>query len=355
MAWCLLTWNFASDMQHAVEQADAVYQQISHITVLLDAFNARHAALMHEARQEPTDKRTQPPRQLDRSKAFMRTPTIPVLPRETIHLVFSFVDCRSDLSNLSLASRALHSIATSVLYRSLSLEKPRESILCLRTLSRDLRLPTLVRSFEIRWTWTKPSANLRQLVHCVLQRMTLLTSLGIEVHADFHPWNLNDCTFSLTRFSSSSRCDTSLVEFLEKQSNIEDLTLRGFNSDPTEFTFRSSSFNLNPNPVPFPISNTALPKLSRLRAIHAGPATVSRLIDGRPLKQVSMPLYADCVHRSLDALELSSARIERLNVISFDPEAPDYLLGEIAKRLPDLEALHVVILLAQSSEVSLYM
>ncbi|KAK7460563.1 hypothetical protein VKT23_009284 [Stygiomarasmius scandens] len=342
-------------MQHAVEQADAVYQQISHITVLLDAFNARHAALIHEAQQEPSDKHTQSPRQLDCSKEFMhmRTPTIPVLPRETIHLVFSFVDSREDLSNLALASRALHSIATSVLYRSLSLEKPRESILCLRTLSRDLRLPTLVRSFEIRWTWTKPSANLHQLVHRVLERMTLLTSLSIEVHADFHPWKLNECTFSLTRFSSSSRCDTSLVEFLEKQSNIEDLTLRGFNSDPSEFTFRSSSFNLNPNPVPFPISDTALPKLSRLRAIHAGPATVSRLIDGRPLKQVSMPLYADCVHRSLDALELSSARIERLNVISFDPEAPDYLLGEIAKRLPDLEALHVVILLAQSSEAAL--
>ncbi|THU98562.1 hypothetical protein K435DRAFT_660764 [Dendrothele bispora CBS 962.96] len=279
--------------------------------------------------------------------------TVPPLPREIVHLIFSSVESKADLLNSALSSKALHSMATSVLYRSLNLKTSRESIPCLRTLSRNLRLSTLVRSFEIHWTWTTPTANLHQLVHRVLRQMTALVSLSIEVHPNFHPWNLQNCTFSLDRFSSSFRCDSSLVEFLERQPNIEDLTLRGFNSDPSDFSFNSSSFNLNPNPTPFPISSTALPKLSRLRAIHAGPDTVLRLIDGRPLTQVSMPLYAECVHRSLDALQLSTRHIERLNVISFDPDAPEYLLGEISRRLPDLEALHIVILLAQCSEAAL--
>jgi len=66
-----------------------------------------------------------------------------------------------------------------------------------------------------------------------------------------------------------------------------------------------------------------------------------------------MPLYADCVGRSLDVLKLASEPIERLNLISFDPNAPLHLLDEIANRLPDLEALHVVILLAQCSDTML--
>ncbi|GAW03940.1 hypothetical protein LENED_005695 [Lentinula edodes] len=50
---------------------------------------------------------------------------------------------------------------------------------------------------------------------------------------------------------------------------------------------------------------------------------------------------------------MSSEPIERLNIISFDPNAPVYLLDEIASRLPNLEALHIVILLAQCSEALL--
>ncbi|KAF5350870.1 hypothetical protein D9758_010506 [Tetrapyrgos nigripes] len=339
-------------MQNAISEADSVYRQINNITLLLDTFNTRHAVLLHEALQEQSCSTSNvEPTSNCLSKARRRALVIPALPREIIHLIFSFVGRKADLFSSALASKTLHFMATSAIYRNIFLEKPLESIRCLQALSRNHRLALCVRSFDIHWNWKKPTGNLYRLLHCVLQRMTSLSSLSIEVHSDFNSHILRDCTFSLTRFSSSFRCDSSLVEFLEKQFSITELTLRGFNSDPSDFSFNSNSFNLNPNPTPFPISGEALPKLSRLRAIHAGHEVISRIISGRPLTQVSMPLYADCVKKSLDALELSTERISRLNVISFDPYAPDYLLEEISKRLPDLEALHIVILLAQCSEV----
>lgn len=239
-----------------------------------------------------------------------------------------------------------------IVYHTIRLVEPLESIKCLWTLSQNSRLAVLVRSLELHWpNLSHPTANLYQLALRALRNASSLNSLSIDVPADFQPWDLTTCSFQLKKFSTSFPCDHSLIRFLETQSSLIDLTLRGFNSDPAEFSFNLNTFNLNPNPIPFSLSPEAIPRLSRLRAIHASYETIGCILKGRPVTQVSMPLYADCACRSLDVLKLGSEPIERLNIISFDPNAPVYLMDEIANRLPDLEALHVVILLAQCSDV----
>jgi hypothetical protein len=40
--------------------------------------------------------------------------------------------------------------------------------------------------------------------------------------------------------------------------------------------------------------------------------------------------------------------------MSFDPIAPEFLLSEVVKRFPDLEALHVVILLTELTYVRFF-
>ncbi|KIK54770.1 hypothetical protein GYMLUDRAFT_176676 [Collybiopsis luxurians FD-317 M1] len=278
----------------------------------------------------------------------------PVLPVEILEYVLRSVHDINDLLHVAVSNKHMNAVAVRIIYHTITLTKPRQSINCLRTLSEHPRLAILVRSLELHWqNFSHITRNSYLLALRTLCNTSLLSVLSIDVPSDFHPWNLSSCIFQLKRFSASFPCDNSLIQFLEKQPNLRDLTLRGFNSDPSDFQFNLTTFNLNPNPTPFHLSPEALPRLTRLRAIHAGPDIMESIIRGRPLKQISMPLYADCVCRSLDVLTLSSESIERLNIISFDPNAPIYLLEEIATRLPDLEALHIVILLAQCSEAVL--
>jgi len=69
---------------------------------------------------------------------------------------------------------------------------------------------------------------------------------------------------------------------------------------------------------------------------------------------VSVPLFPDMSIASLDALCTSTTPLRRLSVISFDPSAPDFLFEALAKRFDQLEALHLVMLMAEYNQVSLF-
>ncbi|KAL0573999.1 hypothetical protein V5O48_007968 [Marasmius crinis-equi] len=163
-------------------------------------------------------------------------------------------------------------------------------------------------------------------------------------------------TISITTdlsLNASFPFDQDLIRFLESQPHITDLSLRGFNSDPSQFSFSASTFNLNPTLHPSSLSPSALPKLTRVNAIHAGPDIMETVVKGRPVKAIVMPLYADSATKCLDALRGTSTPIDQLNIMSFDPNAPNYILEEISKRFPSLEALSVVLLLAECTERAL--
>ena len=66
----------------------------------------------------------------------------------------------------------------------------------------------------------------------------------------------------------------------------------------------------------------------------------------------SIPLFPSFATEALQALAMSTRPIRRLSVMSFDPSADESLLAVIAKEFPDLEALHIVILLTEYSNVS---
>uniref|UniRef100_A0A0W0G5M1 F-box domain-containing protein n=1 Tax=Moniliophthora roreri TaxID=221103 RepID=A0A0W0G5M1_MONRR len=348
-------------MQHVVQQADAVHQQINSITALLEQFNARRAGLLREASRRDSEflhPQSKPCTLVSESpqNPWSRS-GLPIarLPTEVLDLVISCLN-RNDLARVASSHKTLYPIASRIMYNNITINVSLQSMRCMKTLIKHPHLASLVRLFTIQWpSLSTPTRNLHQLAQDTLHALTAITSLSVDVGNDFPPWNLQNCTFTLSSLNTSFRFEQILVQFLESQPCITELTLRGFNSDPSQFSFSATTFNLNPRDITasLTLKPTALPLLSKVSAIHAGPNIMGTIIKGRPVKSVVMPLYADCSSKSLDAIASSSSPIERLNIMSFDPNAANYLLTEIAKRFKDLEALAIVLLLAECSEQAL--
>lgn len=272
-----------------------------------------------------------------------------VLPIEILDFVFRELSQKELLPVLSV-NTAFHAVAVRPFYHTIAELKPSHSIACLHTLSRNAAFPPLVRSFEIDWQESLPTGNLYRLLHKVLKSLTEITSLLLELPRYQSPsWILQDCTFALKDFATSIHCQRPLAQFLDSQPNITELTLRGFQNNNNNH-FLASSWEPD-DATKFSLLPASLPKLTHFRAIHAGPSIVAAVISGRPLEVVSIPLFQSLSSAALDALELSSRPIRRLSLMSFDPDAPDFLLPQVAKRLPDLEALHVVLLLTEYTTV----
>ncbi|KAF9267192.1 hypothetical protein L218DRAFT_856748 [Marasmius fiardii PR-910] len=276
------------------------------------------------------------------------------LPAEILGLIFDHLD-HGDLVPVSRAHKSLNVVANRVLYQSIAISPNLvRSSRCMKTLIQYKHLALLVRSLSIHWPAIyTPTKNLGDLLERTLRSLPSLTSLFVDIPNEFPEVNLDGCSFALQSLNTSFRFDHGLVRFLESQPSITDLSLRGFNSDPSQFSFSANNFNLNSACAPPSLSSSALPKLTKVNAIHAGPEIISTVVKGRPVNTVVLPLYADCAIRCLDALTSTSTPIERLNIMSFDPKAPSYILMEISKRFPELEALAVVLLLAVCSEVTL--
>jgi len=173
-------------------------------------------------------------------------------------------------------------------------------------------------------------------------------------------------------------CHRSLATFLETQETIEELTLRGFQNESLFFlpflgaaaaalvtlgvgatqgqgpTSSSPVLTSDKNPIShfsFTLSPTALPRLRSFNAIHAGPSIIHTIMEGRSVEVASIPLFPERSIPTLDALGSGKTSLKRLSVISFDPGAPEFLFEELATRFRDLEALHMVMLMADYTRV----
>lgn len=264
------------------------------------------------------------------------SPGVARLPVEVLDHICSQV-CASDLVAVTRVSSCLQSIAIRILYRSIPELPPKRLTSCLKSLAKNTCLPPLVRSLKIDVTQSSPIQNFYKLLHTVLTRLTNLSFLSLEIsrNTPIEPI-LHGCTFSLHHFSTSATCDSNLSQFLESQPSITELCLRGFSPNA------DTEFYLAP---------TALPRLSHFRAIHSVPSLVAKIITGRPLVAIFIPVYDGNLVDHLDALTLSSRPIQRLTLMSFDTNSPDLLLRQVALRLPQIEALHIVILMANYSVV----
>lgn len=282
----------------------------------------------------------------------------PPLPVEILDHVFQYLT-RHELSSFLRVNKVFYNISARVLYRHIDGLQLRQSVACLMTLDKSPIPVQFVRSLEIGWEDATPTQNLYRLLHRVLQRLSGLCTLYLELPRLQSPsWVLSDCTFSLHSFATSLQCNQALADFLDLQPNLVELSLRGIQGDG----YRSLPFPGTISTPPekplegyfFPLLPTSLPKLSQFRTIHARPSTIATVVSGRPVKMASIPLFPSVASEALSALGTSSSPLRRLSIMSFDPAAPEYLLSEIVTRFPDLEALHVVILLTELTYVCFY-
>ncbi|KAG6901508.1 hypothetical protein C0995_010977 [Termitomyces sp. Mi166 len=297
------------------------------------------------------------PASILRAKAGVPQATRSLLPVEVLDSIFRFLS-RSELLPTLTSSRVFNEVATRVLYHTIDDLAPVPSIIVLRKLDCEPRLQPLVRRLEVNWTSSttiEPTRNLYSLLHRVLTKLKGLTALSVELpRTGSQIWILHGCSFTLRYFSTSMPCDARLAQYLDSQPSLTDLTLRGYhhgiNMIPS-FLGLFSGTVMTDNC--FKLSPTSLPRLTTLRTVHGGPSIIASVVEGRPVHAASIALFPSTSLESLRSLSLSSVPLRRLSIMSFDPTVQDYLVSELAKRFPHLEALHVVILLSEFTDESL--
>jgi hypothetical protein len=282
------------------------------------------------------------------------------LPAEVLELILVYLSA-SQLIPVLCANRSLQDPAVRLLYRALVVNKPASCIPLLKRILAQPNLHRYVRSLELNISNAGTlTANFYRLLRQCLRCTTALTTLILDLPKVNSPvWIFEGCTFHLRVFSTSMQCNASLAQFLNTQPSIGQLTLRGFQTehwDSPNFVGDivgdpSSLFTPRRNFRDFVLQPTALPSLTQFNAIHAGPTVIETVAKGRPISMASVPLFSGTSLETLDALHGSRAALKRLSVISFDPTAPSFIFEEVAKRFPNLEALHVVVLLAEFNSV----
>jgi hypothetical protein len=260
------------------------------------------------------------------------------------------------LQPLLTVNSFFYSITLRRLYHTIVLHSPTNSINLFRTLLRNPSLPPLVRALDINFATVSPTRNLYLLFHSVLLRLSALTSLTIELPRHHSPiWIFEGCMFKLKQFTTSHLCRLPLARFLDSQPGITDLTLRGFNdSTSSMFLFLDAPLShttTSSSSQPFTLLPSSLPNLTTFNAVHASAPIVRAIMTGRPVRVVSIPLFPNSVEESFSALQAGCGELRRLSVISFDPQAPRFLFEEVAKRFRKLEALHLVVLMADFTNV----
>ncbi|KJA17368.1 hypothetical protein HYPSUDRAFT_146620 [Hypholoma sublateritium FD-334 SS-4] len=274
----------------------------------------------------------------------MRPPTArPRLPTEILDTIFANLS-KNHLEPLLVANAFVSTVATRRLYQNVTLARPAAVVAFLRTILANPRLPPLVRSLDINMTKARdadeghakarPTGNFYALLSRALRATTALTALALELPKAHAPlWIFAGCTFRLRQFTTSMYCRRPLARFLETQASLEELTLRGYPTDAV-----------------FALAPEALPRLRAFNAVHADAALIRAVVQGRPVRVVSVPLFPEMSLASLDALRAGTAPLLRLSVISFDPTAPGFLFEALAQRFQELEALHLVMLMAEYNQ-----
>lgn len=317
---------------------------------------------------------------LSTQAVFRAPPSIyPILPTEIIDNICQKLALR-DLATLARSNSALNAVGTRRLYHTINAElHPARLLRCMMTLDRSTDLPLLVRTFEVNLINHTPTRTYYLLLERVLKKMIHLTTLVIELPKRHSPtWVLpmppppsahsssqspSPQIFRLRSLTTSMHCKPPLARFLDSQPEITELTLRGINSDSSNplYPFITTLFHsvgalspdnpfsaaLTTRPSQFTLLPTSLPKLSHFNAIHAGPTIIRDVITSRPVTHMSIPLFPPHTMDTLSALSMASKPLARLSVMSFDPTAPHFLFHELSSRFSDLEALHIVVLMAE--------
>lgn len=268
--------------------------------------------------------------------AYFRLLSFPV---EILEYVFQELDY-IHLPPVLRVNSYFNEIAARILYRIIPELPADRCVACLKVLCRAPAYAVIVRKLSIDWSQRRVVANLFRLLHDTLTHLTSLRHLSIELSPQDNQyslaWVLGGLRSHLRTLGASILCDAQLAQVLETQPALIELCLRGFQTKQ-----------------PFVLSKTAMPQLKSFRVVHAGPSVISAVVRGRPIEVVSLSMFREDGCLPLDSLLLSTRPIKRLTIMSLDQcLTPNVLLPEIAWRLPKLEALHVVVLMASFDTVS---
>ncbi|KAH9840657.1 uncharacterized protein C8Q71DRAFT_794799 [Rhodofomes roseus] len=261
------------------------------------------------------------------------------IPIELIELMLQEL-AQKDLSPVLQTNRTFYSIAVRLLYRKIGDLPIARLVACLKVLECHATFPAFVHDLYIDWSQYHVTANLLRLLRRILQQLRNLRFLHVELsprdNLASHAWVFVDGPYRLRTFTTSTRCDNALARILERQPLIQELSLRGFQTN-----------------MPFVLSSTALPQLNSLRCTHADASVIAEVIRGRPVEGISISLFADEGLDPLDTLRLPSISLKRLTLMALDDVPATNLLREVAERVPQLEALHIVVLLSHYTSESL--
>lgn len=244
------------------------------------------------------------------------------LPVEVLDQAFNITG-GGDLFRLLQVNSAFSDIARRILYHTIDISLTPKFITLLHTLCGKNHYAYLIRSLEIRSLGCQPTGNFFRLLNRALKTLPNLTSLTLPEHP---PALCNGCTFSLSFFSTGSRVDAALLSFLDSQP-LTELCLRGRSA----FTADTS----------LPV--TTIPQLKTLRLLQSNPSFLRSVIRGRPIEFISL-VMTDDFRESLEALALSTMTLKRLSALFFNCPNPSELLAVVSSIMPELEALHVVVL-----------
>lgn len=277
---------------------------------------------------------------------------ISTVPVEVLDNILQFLT-QNELISLLPTNKLLYAISARRVYHTISIHSERQSIAFFRTALNNPTIPPLVRSLDIDISNSHPLKAFYSLFQKVLQRLPALVSLFLDFPKYHSPlWIFHGCTFALKTFTTSMHCTLPLALFLDSQPSITDLTLRGFQSENVSILpFLDISINGPKDEIQFKLKPTSLPKLAHFNAIHAGAPVIDAVVNGRPVEMVSIPLFPSFSMASLLALKSSSVPMRRLSLISFDPEAPNFLFQVLSDEFAQLEALHVVFLMTDYTQV----
>lgn len=262
------------------------------------------------------------------------------LPVELIAHIIRDVVARNDLAHILLVNKFCFQSSSRILYHTIDELSPSKSISLLKTLSSSSSekntniYPPLVRVLDLDWTECHLTGAAICLLNNALRCLHNLTALVVDNYY-LTTKIFKGCTFSLSKLTTTIAIDASLSEFLVTQPNIRELCLRNFRRCETKFI----------------LPPTALPRLNHFRALHAGSKFLADTVRGRPVENISLAMSMEETCDCLDALMGSSLPVKRLSIMFFDSPVPGELMPEITRRLPELEALHIVVLTAQYNMV----
>ncbi|KAF8148244.1 hypothetical protein B0H34DRAFT_668974 [Crassisporium funariophilum] len=240
---------------------------------------------------------------------------------EAYRNILKHVGSRADVAALCRVSKGFRHVAERALYNTLFLGSDNEAVLLCHTLANSMRLSALVDALTISLLeevessdsegevyddeptelpdmyWTSVSQALQQTVH--LRYLNIHINNGSTTST---AWILDKSVFQLRKFHCDFDWDQNLVNFLDRQTDLQDLYILDYKSHEDSDTPTTSSA---PSPRSMILRDHSIPNLSTLECTF--PEAAVAIVPGRPITHLKT-----CFSRS----KLDEKRVEMDQLLS---------------------------------------